>query len=144
MNNKVSYFKSHFHILKQKYKGSDFLYYIEETDKPNFIHRKLNIIKLEDNKIDLPINDEENLTAKQAEKLGKKTKRILEKTNCKKVILSKKNQKHEQYLNELYSYNLEIVDGKWLYEVLLYKILYLVTKKQNMKKEETRSSNFSK
>lgn len=120
------------------------MYYIEETDKPNFIHKKLNILKLEDNKIILPIEGKENLSDKQAEKLGQKTKKILEKTNCKKVIISKQIKKYEQYLNELYSYNLEIVGGKWLFQVLLYKILCIVIKKQNLKKEETRSNYFSK
>lgn len=120
------------------------MYYIEETDKPNFIYKKLSILKLEDNKIILPITGKEDITNKQAEKLGQKTKKILEKTNCKKVILSKKIQKYEQYLNELYSYNFEIVNGKWLYEVLLYKILYTITKQQNLKKEETRNNNSSK
>lgn len=120
------------------------MYYIEETDKPNFIHKKLNILKLEDNKIILPIEGGESISNKQAEKLGQKTKKILEKTNCKKVILSKKIQKYEQYLNELHSYNLEIVNGKWLYEVLIYKIVCAVTKKQNMKKEEIRCNYFSK
>lgn len=121
-----------------------FLYYIEETDKPNFIDKKFKILKLKDNKIILPIKEKENITNKQAKKLGEKTKKILEKTNCKKVILSKKIQKYEQYLNELYSYNFEIVNGKWLYEVLLYKILCAITKQQNLKKEETRNNNSGK
>ena len=37
---------------------------------------------------------------------------------------------------------LEIVDGKWLFEVLLYKILCTVIKKQNLKKEETRNNDY--
>ena len=119
------------------------MYYIQEADKPSFIHKKLNKIKLENDKIILPIDDQK-ISDKKAEKLGRKTKKILEKTNCKKVILSKKIQKQEQYLNELYSYNLEIVEGKWLYEVLLYKILCVVIKNQKMKKEEIRSNNLSK
>lgn len=118
------------------------MYYIEETDKLNLIYKKLTILKLEDNKIILPLEGKENITNKQAKKLGQKTKKILEKTNCKKVIISKKIQKYEQYLNELYSYNLEIVGGKWLFEVLLYKILCTVIKKQNLKKEETRNNDY--
>ena len=131
-----SYSQNHFHILKQKYKGSDFLYYIQETDKPSLILKLFNIILLEEDKIKLPIN-EEKITRKQAEKLAKKTKTILEKSNCKKIILSKKIQKQEDYVNELYSYNFEIADGKWLFEVLIYKILSYATKKNNLKKEET-------
>lgn len=112
------------------------MYYIQETDKPGLILKLFNIIILEEDKIKLPIN-EEKITRKQAEKLAKKTKTILDKSNCKKIILSKKIQKQEDYVNELYSYNFEIADGKCLFEVLIYKILSYATKKNNLKKEET-------
>ena len=34
------------------------MYYIQETDKPSFIHKKLNIVKIDNDKIILPINEE--------------------------------------------------------------------------------------
>ena len=48
------------------------MYYIEEIDKPNRILRNFKIIKLEDNKIILPIIEEE-LSEKYQQKLANKT-----------------------------------------------------------------------
>lgn len=112
------------------------MYYIYETDKPNKILKRLNIIKLIENKIVLPIN-EENITQKQAEKLAMKTNKILQRTNSKTILISKKIKKQEYYINYLNSYNIKIIDGKWLSEILSYDILEYVTKTKKIKKEET-------
>ena len=40
----------------------------------------------------------------------------------------------------MYSYNLEIVDGNWLFEALCKKILEYIIDKQNLKKEEVHIS----
>ena len=112
------------------------MYYIYETDKPNKILKRLNIIKLIENKIVLPIN-EENITQKQAEKLAMKTNKILQRTNSKTVLISKKIKKQEYYINYLNSYNIKIIDGKWLNEILSYDILEYITKTKKIKKEET-------
>ena len=82
------------------------MYYIQETDKLNFLFKQFNIIKLIGNKIILPVG-EEKIKQKKAEKLAKKTKRILDKTNCNKLILSKTIKIHENYKNYLYTYNFE-------------------------------------
>ncbi len=50
------------------------MYYVQETDKPNFIFKLFNIIKVKQDKIILPIKDE-NINIKKAQKLAKKTKR---------------------------------------------------------------------
>jgi len=115
------------------------LYYIHETDKPNKIMKKLNIVKLLDNKIILPINAEE-ITQKQAEKLAFKTKNILLKTNSNKVIVSKRIKEKEQYINYLNSYNINIIDGRWLFEILSYDVLEYIIRKNKIKKEETQIS----
>ena len=112
------------------------MYYIYETDKPNKILKRLNIIKLIENKIVLPIN-EEDITQKQAEKLAMKTNKILQRTNSKTILISKKIKKQEYYINYLNSYNIKIIDGKWLSEILSYDILEYVTKSKKIKKEET-------
>lgn len=114
------------------------MYYIHETDKPNKILKKLNIIKLIDNKIILPINDEK-ITQKQAEKLASKTRKILNKTNCNKAVISKKIKSQEQYINYINSYNVSIIDGRWLFEVLAYDALEYIIKLKKIKKEETRN-----
>lgn len=109
------------------------MYYIQESDKPA---KWLKRIKFKDNKIILPIN-EEQLQMKEAEKLTLKTKKLLEKTNCKKIILSKKIKKQEQYKNYLDTYGFDIADGKWLFEILSIEILEYIIRKKELKKEET-------
>ena len=85
-----------------------FLYYIQEADKPNFIFKLLNIIQLREEKIILPIG-EEKITSKKAQKLAEKTKKVLDKTISKKVVISKKIQKQEEYVNLLQTYSSEII-----------------------------------
>ena len=131
----------------------DFLYYIQENDKPSWLNEKFNIIKPEDNKIILPIegkekvenkNDKkhneinEKITDKKAQKLAQKTKRIIEKTNSKKLVISKSIKQITNYVNYLYSYNYEIVDSRWLFEVLAVKALDFIVEKKKMQKEETK------
>lgn len=116
-----------------------FLYYIQEADKPNFIFKIFNIIQLEGDKIILPIN-ERPLESKKAQKLAQKTKRIFDKTKSKKIVISKKIQEQEKYRNLLYTYDLDIIEGKWLFEVLSCKALEYILEKKKMKKEETQIS----
>ena len=52
-------------------------------------------------------------------------------TSSKKIVLSKKIQQEEQYVNYLNSYGLEISDGRWLFEILLINIVeYLIQKRK--------------
>ncbi len=115
----------------------DFLYYIQENDKPNWLNNKFNILKLENNKIILPI-DINKINNKKEQKLAEKTKKILDKTHSKKIIVSKETKQLTNYINCLHSYNFEIVDSKWLFEVLSVKALDFIVEKRNMKKEETK------
>ena len=112
------------------------MYYVQETDKPNYVFKLFNVIKLEDDKIILPVQNQE-INLKRAEKLAEKTKKILDKTNCNKIILSQEIKKQENYKNCLYSNQINIVDGKWLFEILSYQAIEYVIKKQNIKKDET-------
>ena len=111
------------------------MYYIQETDKPNKIAEWLHIVKLENDTIILPIT-ETSLEEKTAYKLAIKTKTILDKTNSKKLVLSKQVKQQEDYVNYLYSYHYEIVDGNWLFQMLLFDVLEYVIKKLKIKKEE--------
>ena len=111
------------------------MYYIKEADKPSKIAEWFHMVKLENDTITLPIT-ETSLEEKTAYKLAIKTKTILDKTNSKKLVLSKKIKEQEIYVNYLYSYNYEIVDGKWLFQMLLFDILYYVVKKMKIKEED--------
>lgn len=111
------------------------MYYIKETDKPSKIAKWLHIVKLENETIILPIT-KTSLDEKMAYKLAIKTKTILDKTNSKKLVLSKQVKQQENYVNYLYSYNYEIVDGRWLFQMLLFDVLKYVIKKLKIKEEE--------
>lgn len=111
------------------------MYYICETDKPSKIAEFFSIVKLDNNHIILPIA-KTNIDEKISYKLAIKTKTILDKTNSKKIVLSKKIKEQTTYVNYLYSYNYEIVDGKWLFQVLIFDVLEYVIKKLKIKKED--------
>lgn len=113
------------------------MYYIQETDKPHILMKLFNIIQVRENKILLPIDGNQQMKRKKAQKLAKKTKKIFEKTKSKKILISQKIQEQEDYMNLLYSYSLEIVEGKWLGEVLSCEVLDFILEKKQMKKQET-------
>lgn len=106
------------------------MFYIEKNDKPNWLEKKLNIIKVQENMAILPID--ENFKEKQIEKIAIKTKKIIQKySNSKKIVLSKAMYKEQKYINYLNTYGLEIQDGKWLFEILLPDIVeYIINKKK--------------
>ena len=112
------------------------MYYIQETDMPQFIFRIFNILQLIDNKIILPITGDEVLSSNKARKLAQKTKKVLGQTVSKKIVISKKIQKQKEYVENLKEEGFEIVDGKWLFEVLSCKVLDYIIKKKKLKKQE--------
>lgn len=131
------------------------MYFIQETDKPKILSQLLLIPKLERDKIILPMflkteekskqkemrNKEKELKLKnkimrQEILIAKKTKKILDKTNCKKVILSKQMQEKVNFCNQLYTYGFEISDGRWLFEVLAFDAINYVVKKNNIAPEK--------
>ena len=120
------------------------MYYIQESDKLSFLIKLFNIIKLEGNKIILPITREKNGENKTNEKtlikLASKTKRILDSTNSNKVVVSKKIKEQEDYITMLNKCNIDIVDGKWLFEALIYEVLEYIIKLKNIKKQEVQIS----
>ncbi len=107
--------------------------YIEKNDKPNWLEKTFNIIKIQRNTIMLPIN--ETTKEKQIEKIAKKTQKISKQiSSSKKIILSKKMKKEEKYINYLNTYGFEIANGRWLFEVLLTDIVDYAVENQKMEK----------
>ena len=115
------------------------MYYIQETDKPRAIAKTLNIVQAKEDKLILTKGQEE-IKTKKAEKLAQKTIKILEKANSKKIVLSKKISKQEEYVNFLHSYGAKIIEGKWLFKALTLKVLDYVVEKKRLKKEEIQIS----
>lgn len=109
------------------------MFYIEKNDKLNFIERKLRILKVIDNTIIVPIED--NIKKKQIEKIAIKTNKIIKKySNSKKVVLSKEIKDEQEYVNYLDTYGLKIQNGRWLFEVLLPDITEYIIQKKNIEK----------
>lgn len=106
------------------------MFYIEKNDKLSWIERKLNLIKIIENTIMLPID--EKTKEKQIEKMATKTNKIIQKySNSKKIVLSKNMKEETKYINYLNTYGLEIQDGKWLFEILLPDVIeYIINKKK--------------
>lgn len=116
------------------------MYYIQETDKPNILFKLFNILQLDNDKIILPIEGKEILDLKRADKLAKRTSEILKKTGIKSVVLSKNLKSQKKYIEKLYKYGIEIIDGRWLFAVISSKSLEYIVKKKKLKKEETNVS----
>ena len=115
------------------------MYYICEDDKPKYWLEKFNIVKLQGNRIILPIKEKYQSKEKQVKKenkLYKKTKKIIDKANSKKVILSKRVQNLKTYVNNIQSLELDIVNGKWLFFMLIPEILEYIIKKEKTKKQD--------
>ena len=109
------------------------MFYIEKNDKPNWLIKKANIIKVENNTIILPIY--EKIKPKSIEKLAKKTNKIIRKnSNSVKAVVSKEIQKEKQYINLLNTYGIEIADGKWLFEILIPDVVQKIVEQQKIEK----------
>ena len=87
------------------------MYYIQETDKPVLVARIFNILEIIEDKIILPVSSEEIIDNKRASILVKRIKRILDKTGCRVVILSKFLKKQQNFIELLEGYGINIVDG---------------------------------
>ena len=111
------------------------MFYIQEIDKPTKIEKIFNRFILEGNKIKIPIQENSKI-----ERLAKKTNKILKKKEENRIILSNEIRKNEAYVSFLNSYNLEIIDGKFLDDYLICDMVDYIMKKKELKSEETEIS----
>ena len=116
------------------------MYYIQESDKPVLVAKMFNIIELVEDKIILPVSSKEIINNRKANTLVKRIKKILEKTDCKTVIVSKYLKGQEKFMELLNNYMINVIDGKWLFSVLSDRVLDYIVKKKNLKKEEVNVS----
>ncbi len=133
------------------------MYYVFENDKPNkynqFIRRIFNYVEIDGNKIEISsipklkviVKENGQKVAKRRkverrkktiEKIAKKTTDILNRTNCNKVVLSKRLKEEKEYINYLYSKNLDVVDGKFLFSLLAPEALKYILKKINIDEKD--------
>ena len=95
-------------------------------------------MKLEGNKVYIPLinYEKQSKQLKLEEKLAVKTGKIFGKLNSKKVVLSKDIKKYERYVNLLNTYQLDIINGKWLFSMLIPEIISYIEVKKNIIPEE--------
>lgn len=111
-------------------------FYIEESKENNKcklkLHSVFNVIKIEGDKIILPISENQNISNKKAKKLVEKIK----KENIKIVALSENLEEKQNLKNELYSHNINIVDGRYLFKLLIEEVIKYICKNKKIKVEE--------
>ena len=112
------------------------MYYIQESDKPVLVARMFNIVEIVGDKIILPISNKENFNDYKAKNLVRKIKKILYRTGCKTIILSKYLKRQKNFIKLLKNYEIGIIDGKWLFSILSSKVLDYIAEKEKLRKEE--------
>lgn len=110
--------------------------YVMKSEKANIIYQMLNILKVEKREdktiIYLPTNNKSRKKMKKnCEKLGK----YLYDNNIKNVVLENSLMKNEEAKNILYSYNINILDGRMLSKYLIYNIIQKIYEYKNKKIE---------
>lgn len=117
-----------------------FLYCIQETDKPKKIRKIFNIVELEQNRVILPITKSEiengKISQKKEQILAKNIVNKLKNAMGNNIILSKEIKKQKNLVNYLYSQNMNIIDGKWLFGILSDEAITYVVNKKKMRKEK--------
>ena len=120
--------------------------YIKESNKNSNLKSKLllnlkkifNIIKTKENTYYIPICKEDKLSEYRIKKLTKKINILLEKDASNTVALSTYLSNNQLFKNYLYSQNLNILDGRFLFKCLSYNLIEYILKNQSkeMKFEE--------
>lgn len=109
--------------------------FIEQAEKICFFKRIFKNVELCGKKI--IINEKlEKARLKKKIIIVNKIVNILEKSNCKKVVISKKLKKNKTFLNLLLSNNIDVVDGRKLFKMYILEIVEIIAKKLDIQKRE--------
>ena len=95
---------------------------IEKSDKSNKIKKLLNGISKKENKIMIH-SDLTKINLKSKVKIVKNIKKILEKENIDKIMPSKNIKKDKEFMNLLYSENINITNDRWLFKILTDEVI---------------------
>lgn len=112
------------------------MFFIQESSKKNKLNNILNRIveKNEGDKIilELPMKIEKKLSNKKMKKILNK----IEQYRIKTVVLSERLYKIDDLRKSLYSKNIKVLDGKYLFKLLLEDSLYYICSKANTQMEK--------
>ena len=117
--------------------------YIREMNKASSLKNKLllnfrkifNIIKTKDNIYYLPIYKEDKFSEHKIKRLTKKINMLLERDASNTVALSIYLDKNQLLKNYLYSQNVNILDGRFLFKCLSYKLIEYILHIKNKEME---------
>lgn len=115
------------------------VFLVEEVDKTNIFKKWLKKVEIREDRVLLNVKCK-NLKFRQKVKIVHSIKKILDKNNVKKIILSKRLKEDKDFVNLLYSQGLDIVRGKILFKILIKEVLNNICIKNNMKCEEKQIS----
>ena len=108
------------------------IFFVEENDK----HMWWNLRKIQIKQDKIIINkDICKMKIKQKIKLVNSLRKILLDMKCKKIIISNNLKNDKEFINLLESNNINVIDGKWLFKMLIPEITEKIVKKSNMKQE---------
>ncbi len=106
--------------------------FIKQTIKPNIIKRIFKVIQVKENNIIINCNLSKAKIKKKI-KIIKKIKQVLNKNFCKKVIISKDLKEDLDFVNLLYSNDIEIIDGRKIFKMYILDIVDYILKRQKFK-----------
>lgn len=112
-----------------------YVFFVENLNNANLFKKIFKKIEIKEDVI--KINS--MLTKdKQKVNISKKLKYLLDLESSNKIILSKKLKKDKKFMDILYSQNIDIITGKYLYRILLKKVLDKELIENNLKSQETK------
>lgn len=109
------------------------IFFVEENDKLSIFDIRKVIIQKE--KIIINRNMS-RINIKQKMKIVNKIRDTLLKYKCKRIVLTEELKKDKEFNNLLATNNISIINGKWLFKMLIPEIVDDIVKKNNLKKEE--------
>ena len=107
------------------------VFFIQESDKKSLIKRFLKPIQVNNNII--VVNETRN---KKKSEVVRKISKVLEANNSKTIILSSKLKKDKELVDFIYSYGIDIIQGKRLLKKLIKMLVNQLCKKNNIKKQD--------
>lgn len=111
------------------------VFLIEENSKKNFLKSFFKIIEIEDDKIILNY-EIEKMSFRKKVKTIEKIQKFLDLSLSNKVILSNNLKKDKDFVNLLYSKEIDIICGKVLFKNLVNSLLEKLGKENNLEEQE--------
>ena len=98
---------------------------VEKSDKSNKIKEILNYISKQENKI-IIYSDLSKTKLKNKSIIVKKIKKNITKEKIDKIMLSREVKQDREFINLLYSNNIDITNDRWLFKIMTDKVIYKI------------------